>query len=346
MKTLTITVPAYNMEDYIEKCLSSMLNPEIEDRLEVLIINDGSTDNTSTIVSKFCQKKPNVFRLINKKNGGHGSAINRGIEEASGKYFKLVDADDWVNIEYLVYLMNNIIDKLDVDVVASDYDCFSDKTYKVIRKRKATEISDAYNKILDFRNNDEISNMVMHSLTIRTSILRKMPEKIDENCYYVDAEYVMFPMRYVNTVYCDAHPVYCYRLCRNGQSMNIKNMQKNIAQHMLVLYRLVDYYNKLHNDASMPISKKKYMARCVASAIEMQFQIYISLGFKKGMINIVRDFDTNLKNICPDAYYSTNKKSITILRKLNYLVLPLGTIAYFIYKKMRFSKIFGKIFGK
>ena len=96
-KILTVTIPSYNVEAYLEDCLESFVNSEVMDDIEVLIVNDGSSDNTAKIAQRYVDKYENTFRLINKENGGHGSTINTGVREAKGKYFKVVDGDDWVD---------------------------------------------------------------------------------------------------------------------------------------------------------------------------------------------------------------------------------------------------------
>ena len=96
-KLLTVVIPAYNIEKYEEQCLSSFVKPKALPEIEVLVVNDGSSDRTVEIAEKYVQKYPDIFRVINKENGGHGSTINRGIEEARGTYFKVVDGDDWVD---------------------------------------------------------------------------------------------------------------------------------------------------------------------------------------------------------------------------------------------------------
>ena len=107
-KVLTVTVPSYNVEEFLEECLDSFVCPEIMDDIEVLIVNDGSTDSTAEIGRRYEEEWPGTFRLITKENGGHGSTINRGVEEASGEYFKVVDGDDWVNRKAFVKLVREL----------------------------------------------------------------------------------------------------------------------------------------------------------------------------------------------------------------------------------------------
>ena len=93
-KTLTFIIPAYNAEKYLDKCISSLLNSAVQDDLEIIVVNDGSTDQTETIAKKYVKEYPHMCALITKDNGGHGSAINIGFQKATGKYVKVLDADD------------------------------------------------------------------------------------------------------------------------------------------------------------------------------------------------------------------------------------------------------------
>ena len=119
-KILTITIPSYNVEAYLEDCLESFVNSEVMDDIEVLIVNDGSSDRTEEIARRYESKYPNTYRLINKENGGHGSTINTGAAEAKGKYFKVVDGDDWVDTRSFIHLVK-VLKKIDADIVASNY---------------------------------------------------------------------------------------------------------------------------------------------------------------------------------------------------------------------------------
>lgn len=105
-KILTITVPSYNTEKYIDECMPFLLDDSIVDDIEILVVSDGSKDKTVEVATKWSEKYPQTIRVIEKENGGHGSTINRGILEARGKYFKVVDGDDWVKTDNLVKLVD------------------------------------------------------------------------------------------------------------------------------------------------------------------------------------------------------------------------------------------------
>ena len=104
-KTLTFVVPAYNMTEYLERCVMSLIAAKRNDDIEVLIVDDGSSDGTLEMAQKFEARYPGIVRAIHQENKGHGGAVNTGIAAASGMYVKVVDADDWVGPESLEQVM-------------------------------------------------------------------------------------------------------------------------------------------------------------------------------------------------------------------------------------------------
>lgn len=128
-KLLTITVPVYNVEQYIRQCLDSFLVADISNDLEILVIDDGTKDQSAFIAADYEVKYPNIFHVIHKENGGHGSAVNKGIENASGKYFKVVDGDDWVDPVSLKKLVL-FLKKTDSDMIINNFCSVIDGTSK------------------------------------------------------------------------------------------------------------------------------------------------------------------------------------------------------------------------
>ena len=328
-KTLSIVVPAYNVEKYLAKCLDSMVVKEILADIEVLIINDGSKDQTAVIAQGYCDKYPETFYLYNKENGGHGSGINYGIKYATGKYFKVVDGDDWLNTENLVDF-TKLLKEHEEDIIASDFLCIQDGTENVLGKKYATMNGEQYGKIQSLDKGEVQEVIKMHSLTIRTELLQKNQITIDEHCFYVDMEYIAYPIPYADTVYYDNHFIYMYRLGRNGQSMDIKSMQRNRNQHMHVLNQLLKFYEALPKEIS--ISKKRYIEKTIGQLMDNQFQIYISMGLQKGIRKEVKQWDMALKQQYSEVYGVTEKKSIWLLRKTNYMILGVGSLVYKVVK--------------
>ncbi len=328
-KILSIAIPAYNMEKYLEQCLQSFEVPEILDKIEILIINDGSKDRTAEIAQRYCDKYPNSYFLYNKENGGHGSGINYGIKYATGKYFKVVDGDDWLNTQELTDFIL-LLERVDTDIVAADFLCIQDETQAVLNEKQCTPDTTQYGQTIHLDEGEVQAVIKMHALTIKTDILQSHDIVIDEKCFYVDCEYITYPIPYVKTIYFYNRYIYMYRLGRNGQSMDIKSMQRNRAQHMRVLESLLHFYDTM---GEVSESTRKYIERCIAQVVENQFQIYISMGLQRGIRQELTAWDCALKKNYPSIYEATNKKSITLLRKTEYRILPIGTIVYKIVRR-------------
>ena len=274
----------------------------------------------ASIAQEYVDRYPDSYKLINKENGGHGSGINMGIKNATGKYFKVVDADDWVNTE----VFGDFIEMLkgnDSDVISSDFVCVEDETYNVIKRVPATEDESRYGEQFDLSEIKLDRVIKMHNMTIKTSILKDHYRAIDEHCFYVDAEYIIYPVPYIDTVYYDKRDLYMYRLGREGQSMTWDSMAKNKDMHLHVLSQLLKFYDEVASELSG--HKLEYFERCIGDVIDNQFQIFIILGNKKGTMAEIRKWDNNLKKNHPRLYNATSKKSIDWLRKTNYLILPL-----------------------
>ena len=229
MKLLTFAIPSYNSQDYMEHCIESLL-PGGED-VEILIIDDGSTDKTGAIADEYEMLYPNIVKAVHKPNGGHGSGINCGITNARGTYFKVVDADDWVGEKAFCDLVRTLKTS-NADVVYSGFlwtydNGEADKT-KFQTKAEITIPFEGveYQKTYSFDSIADKLYMKMHNMTIKTEILRENQIHIDEHCYYVDTEYITYPIPYVKTICFVDGFVYYYRLGRAGQSVGLEKMSK------------------------------------------------------------------------------------------------------------------------
>ncbi|GHV04414.1 hypothetical protein FACS189485_09760 [Spirochaetia bacterium] len=241
MKILTVSIAAYNVEDYIAQCLDSFADVRLNETLEVLVVNDGSTDGTAQIAEQYVQKYPAIFRLINKENGGHGSTINRAIKEAAGKYYKPVDGDDWVDTENLI----KIIDKLkeiDVDLVITDYCEYFQKTKQT--KRISVNI-DNKNTVQPFDANNDI--LVFHQIMYKTSVLKNNNIHVSEKCFFEDTEFSLYPVPFVETMMYFPIVLYYYRLERDGQSVSVDSFLNHRKDCQKVLINSFKFYEKNKN---------------------------------------------------------------------------------------------------
>lgn len=324
-KILSVSIASYNVEAYLEECLESFVNSKIMDDLEVLVIDDGSSDSSPEIAQWYVDKFPDTFRLIRKENGGHGSTINKGIEVASGKYFKVVDGDDWVNTGNLIRLVEKL-KTVDSDIVATNYTWINCET-KLPEKRQEDPFRDLeYGREYQF---DEIADRTiidMHAMAVKTELLRKMNEKIDEHTFYVDVEYILFPIPYVKTVLFLEEDVYQYRLGMPGQSMSIKKMQKNLKNHLKVLFRINDYCEKMKDKATP--AQMNYMNRIVAQTLVSQMKIYISFPLDRKMKKNIIKLDSYFYHHNRDAYDKVANRAVWLLRRTNYRLYPLAVLAF------------------
>ena len=330
-KILTVTVPSYNVQAYLEDCLESFVNSEVMDDIEVLIVNDGSSDDTATIAERYVSKYENTFRLINKENGGHGSTINTGAREARGKYFKVVDADDWVSkkgIEKLVEFLKTT----DCDLIINPYieTYITELSEKVIIPYKNVE----NNKIYMFDKIAQNLDIPMHSMTLKTSIIKSVGPVIDENCFYVDMEYDLYPIKYVQTICCLDYPVYYYLLGNQEQSVSKKNMVKRRAQREKVIKSLIKDYNSSYNILGK--SRSDYVATKIKYLIYTHYKMYMYLDLKTSY-NEITEFDKWLyDNANEDIYFGLSRglvmKFIRGQRK----------ISFKLYKvTLKFAQLFG-----
>ena len=123
-KVLTIIVPVYNMELYLDRCLASLIisDNDLFNALQVIIINDGSKDKSLDIALRYVNRYPNVFEVVDKPNGNYGSCINKGLTIAKGRYFRILDADDWFDTNQLSLFINTIVNLSDeLDVLITNY---------------------------------------------------------------------------------------------------------------------------------------------------------------------------------------------------------------------------------
>lgn len=317
-KVLTIVVPTYNVEKYLDRCILSLTaDKDILDMLDIIIVNDGSKDNSLKIAREYEKKFPNCIRVVDKENGGHGSTINRGLKEARGKYFRILDSDDWVNIDDFPKYVKDL-SKLDVDIIVTDYTLmkvFDSSEFVVkynIEKNKKTKFDDLDLKKLypNYFGNAAI--------TFKTEKLRKANLYLDEKCFYVDMEYIVLPIKEIDSyIYLD-YNIYRYFIGRIDQSVNIDSYVKNRKMHEKVLKRLIDFYEK----EDLTETKHEYVKYIISFMLNSHYSIYTKAKLpSKDCKKEIKEFDKYLKDNAKDLYTNTNKlfRSIKWNRNTKYL---------------------------
>ena len=257
MKLLTFTVPCYNSGEYMEKCVDSLLTGG-ED-VEIIIVDDGSADNTAVIADEYERKYPSIVKAVHKENGGYGSAVNAGLEHATGLYFKVVDSDDWVKEsaynEILAVLRELAGGEKVLDMLVSNfvYEKEGEKKNKVMRYRHALPEDELFtwDKVRHFHKGQYI---LMHSVIFRTKLLKECGLKLPEHTFYVDNLFVFEPLPFVRNMYYIDVNFYRYYIGREGQSVNETIMISRIDQQIAVNKRMVDYMTE--NKAKLKNNKK------------------------------------------------------------------------------------------
>ena len=244
MKLLTIAIPSYNSENYLSKCIESLL-PGGED-VEMLVVNDGSKDNTSAIGHEYEAKYPGIVKVIDKENGGHGSAVNAGVEHATGLFFKVVDSDDWVKKSAYLEILDKLKDFAGSDVILDML--ISNFVYEKegAAKKKVMRYAHALPKDTVFTWNDvghffKGQYILMHSVIYRTKLLRECGMKLPDHTFYVDNIFVYEPLPYVKNMYYMDVNFYRYYIGREDQSVNEKVMIGRVDQQLRVNKLMIDY---------------------------------------------------------------------------------------------------------
>lgn len=313
-KILTISVAAYNLGAMIEENLEKISKAQNNELVEVIITDDGSKDDTEKYIKKYSENNPDVFKLIKQKNMGAGSTVNSGIKSATGKYFKMIDGDDWIETKDLERLLHRL-EKCDADIVLTNYEIY-DESKKKITQKCDLMLKESENK--EFSDICKELKLNMYNVTIKTEILKKNNIKLD-NGFYTDVEYLLLPIPYVKTVAIYKQNAYVYRVARSGQSVSITSMQKHIDEHDLVFSRLADYYEA--NKKNMNHNYKEFMKYRIACMAEVQLGTMLSMYGKKVKKSDIKIFIKRITELSKDIYETFSKmKKARILLKSNYIM--------------------------
>lgn len=197
MKLLSITVPCYNSQDYMKNCVDSLL--EGGNLVEILIVDDGSKDDTAKIADEYAAKYPEIVKAIHQENGGHGEAVNTGLKNATGLYFKVVDSDDWVNKDAYLAILDKLLEitggpqTLDMMISNFVYEKQGAKRKKVMKYRTYMP----QNKIFTWKEMNRMplgKYILMHSVIYRTGLLRDCGLELPKHTFYVDNLFVYQPI--------------------------------------------------------------------------------------------------------------------------------------------------------
>lgn len=303
MKLLSVAIPCYNSAAYMRNCIDSLL-PGGDD-VEIIIVNDGSKDDTIKIAEEYRDRFPTIIKVIDKENGGHGSAVNSGLKAATGLYYKVVDSDDWVNLEaYLKILdtLKNILkDGKSIDMLISNfvYEKEGEKKKKVMRYHHALPQNCIFTW-KDVKHFKVGQYILMHSVIYRTNLLRECGLKLPEHTFYVDNIFVFNPLPYVKTMYYLDVNFYRYYIGRADQSVNEQIMISRIDQQIRVNKLMVDYYvdeiDRIHANGKVKKYMKNYLdiITTVSSALLIRSGQPENLEKKKELWKYIKEKDNML----------------------------------------------------
>lgn len=300
-KLLSVAIPCYNSQDYVRKAIESVLPGK--DRVEIIVVDDGSKDDTAAIGDEYAAKYPGIVKVVRKENGGHGDAVMAGLAAATGLYFRVLDSDDWLDEEALHKVLA-VIDKMDqendtVDLVISNY------VYEKVNEGRRKQIN--YRKTLPVDRKftwEDVgkwatgSYILMHSATYRTELVRSCNMVLPKHTFYVDHLYVCHPMMKVQSMYYIDVDLYRYFIGRADQSVNEKVMLSRMDQQVRVNRLLL---TELDTDSLENKKQRDYINYYAEIVTMATITFYLRAGGKENEKKM-EDFMAEIKETKP-AYF-------------------------------------------
>ncbi len=308
MKYITFTVPCYNSQAYMRKCVDSLLIGG-ED-VEIVIVNDGSSDGTLSIAREYEKKYPSIVKVVDKENGGHGSGVNAGLSLASGLYYKVVDSDDWADEAAYIQLLDTIKrhaaegNSPDLYVVNYVYEHSADNTRHFSRYDKKFPVGTfcTWNDVKKFRFS---LMLLMHALVYRTDVLKKSGLRLPEHTFYVDDIVSYDPLPYTRSLFYLNADFYRYFIGRADQSVNLPNMVKRYEQMLRVMREMTDRWT-YEEIKSQPKGLGKYMFHALANYMLTT------------MLFVLGEYTKERKAAMKELWRHIKERDLKLYRKLRY----------------------------
>ena len=287
-KILTVTVAAYNAEEYLREVLDSFVGLRNMDMLEVFVVDDGGKDSSLDIAKEYEARFPGIYHAVHKENGGWGSTVNYSMRHASGKYFKILDGDDYYDKENTADLIDYLA-KCDSDIVITPYATFEDGSYRVLN---VITPDSAYEegKVYKLTEADKPFPLAMHSFTVKTRLLQDNDVQLKERCLYRDMEFTCKALTYGETIMFFNRPIYYYRLGREGQSVSKSSYIKHIDEHADIVYDILSASRLPQN-----LNKRNLIYRLASEACTHQYNIYFYTSKTPEVKRKLIEYDNKIK---------------------------------------------------
>ena len=326
-KLVTIVIPVYKVEAYINKCLDSLvIEPELMEKMDVLIVNDGTPDRSAEMSREYVKRYPGVFRQIDKENGGHGSVWNLGVKEAYGKYVKFLDSDDWLeNLDVMV----RKLEQTDADLILTSCiaHCPGNELWKlVIKDMEFDHVYDADK--FDWLGNHSHGNYIFHHCAIyKTEMFRQYLPLFLEKQPYDDVILGVAPIIGAKTLVAWDLEVYHYLMDREGQSISLEVLRRNIKAKIKVHQSSIEFV-ETHPIQDTGSTKYAYLASKLPKLYNFGYRAMLDILPRKEVKKYVKEWDKWVR--------SRNSRVKTPWMKL-YRALPF--FAYWCFHKF-YTKVY------
>lgn len=306
-KVLSIVIPTYNMEKYLDKCLTSLIvdDANLMHQLEIIVVIDGAKDRSSEIAHGYQERYPETFVVIDKENGNYGSCVNRGLKEANGKYIKILDADDSFDTPCFEKFLNILL-KTDTDLVINNYTIVNEKGAFVSKHNRDIKENKQYvqKDILPYLTDNYLA---MHEVTYKVSLLRDNNYIQTEGISYTDQEWVLFPVAWAKTVSYINENIYLYLVGREGQTVSSSIASRSVGHSVVRIKNTIALYNKYQNKDEL---SGYYIKKRIVSEAERVYLRYIYMGRKVLDMKELMAFDKELKEMNTDIYTALENEKL------------------------------------
>lgn len=339
-KILSICIPTYNMELFLSHCLNSFIVDKIYmDKLEIIVVNDGSKDSSSSIAHEYAVKYPNNYIVIDKSNGNYGSCINAALKIASGKYFKICDADDKYDTKNLIDFIT-YLEKVDTDIVFSSFSTFNNTG--IVQNfgecpnsmvGKAWHIDD-----IDWRKYEIMRFREMHGLATKTMLFKNNKYVQTEGISYTDTQFSFYSLLYSNTCSFFNKSIYLYNIEREGQTTSISSMKKSHFHFYINADKMLESYRKISDSLSK--NKQSVLLDCIyvetLSFVDVFLGNFYNVDKQVTLVKSLLEKAKQSYNFCPLEEHLLHSSFKYRLWKKYYIPIPVIYILSSVYRCFSF----------